>query len=71
MKMRSYVLYLLGYITQGDVMTMLPFRNTIQLIEMPGEGLLEMLENSVAGIGPDPSGRFLQVSGKFGAQQFS
>ena len=42
---------------------MLPFRNTVEMIETTGEVIIEMLENSVSEIETDPSGRYLQVSG--------
>ncbi|ESP03128.1 hypothetical protein LOTGIDRAFT_82528, partial [Lottia gigantea] len=54
-------------ITVEDVLTTLPFRNTISLIDLKGDVLVEVLEHSVGSLSPDKSddlkGRFLQFSG--------
>ena len=56
-----------GSITLEDVMTVLPFRNTIDLMEIKGKHLLEAFEFSVDGYDPNgfhTAGKFLQISGK-------
>ena len=56
--------YLSGSITLGQVLTVNPFGNTIEMITLKGVHLREVMEHSVANYDPlDPSGRFLQVSG--------
>ncbi|XP_077977085.1 snake venom 5'-nucleotidase-like isoform X2 [Glandiceps talaboti] len=51
-------------ITIGDVLNIIPFRDTIDLIEITGETLVKVFEQAVSEIiYEDPSGRFLQVSG--------
>eukprot|EP00095_Tigriopus_kingsejongensis_P006521 maker-scaffold172_size289735-snap-gene-1.31 protein:Tk06521 transcript:maker-scaffold172_size289735-snap-gene-1.31-mRNA-1 annotation:"hypothetical protein DAPPUDRAFT_42388" len=55
-----------GDVTMGDVFTAMPWSNTIDVIEIPGSILKEVLEYSVSEYDPDhsdPSGRFLQYSG--------
>lgn len=55
-----------GPITMGDVFTAMPWSNTIDVIEIPGDVLKQVLEYSVSEYDsdhPDPSGRFLQYSG--------
>lgn len=53
-----------GPITMEDVLTVVPFRNGIDIISLKGEHLLATLEHSVSLYLPDaPEGRFLQVSG--------
>ena len=56
-----------GSITLEDVMTVLPFRNTIDLIEIQGKYLLEAFEFAVDGYDPNgfhTAGKFLQISGE-------
>ncbi|XP_057320814.1 protein 5NUC-like [Microplitis mediator] len=54
-------------ITKNDIYNVLAHYNVIGKISMTGKLLLDVLEFSVASLkpdpGPDPSGRFLQVSG--------
>ena len=57
-----------GDISIGDVITVLPFRNTVDIVEMKGKHVLGMLENSVAYYSTESDklfGGFLQVSGKY------
>lgn len=51
-----------GQITMGDVLTVLPFQNTIATFEATGADVLAALENGVSEI-EDGSGRFPQVAG--------
>ncbi|WP_062051874.1 bifunctional UDP-sugar hydrolase/5'-nucleotidase [Bacillus sp. JCM 19034] len=51
-----------GDITLGDVLTVLPFGNTLVTLELTGEEIVEALELSVSSI-DDGHGRFLQVAG--------
>jgi len=51
-----------GEVTMGEVLTVLPFQNTLSTFEMTGAGLLEALENSVSQY-EEKAGRFLQVAG--------
>ncbi len=51
----------------GDIYAVLPFRNTIDYVEIKGEFIREAFEHSVEEYdlaSEFPSGRFLQVSGK-------
>lgn len=58
------LLYHLGKVTLGNVMTAFPFRNTVQLMVVSGRTLLAMLEHSVEQYDVlSPPGGFLQVSG--------
>ncbi|CAH1233390.1 NT5E [Branchiostoma lanceolatum] len=50
-----------GIITTADVLTVVPFQNTIDIIVISGDILFEMFEHSVSDL-PE-AGRFLQVSG--------
>ncbi|XP_070568327.1 snake venom 5'-nucleotidase-like [Ptychodera flava] len=51
-------------ISVGDVMSVLPYQETHDLVEIYGSTLIKMLENSVTMYEPeDPHGRFIQVSG--------
>ncbi|XP_041352269.1 snake venom 5'-nucleotidase-like [Gigantopelta aegis] len=55
-----------GDISVGDVLSVLPFRNTVDIIELKGIHVLGMFENSVARYSKDADrlfGGFLQVSG--------
>lgn len=49
-------------LTRRDILTELPFGNTVQLTEIPGSQLLAALENGVSQV-EKASGRFPQVSG--------
>ncbi len=51
-----------GEITMGEVMTVLPFQNTIATFELTGAGIVAALENGVGQV-EDGAGRFPQVSG--------
>ncbi|MCW5849438.1 MAG: 5'-nucleotidase C-terminal domain-containing protein [Anaerolineae bacterium] len=56
-----------GQVTYGDVLTVLPFGNTIYTADLKGADLVKALENGVSGLdlsNPGASGgRFAQVSG--------
>ena len=48
----------------GDLATVWPFGNTIDLVELYGRTLRSMFEHSVSGYNPvDSHGKFLQVAG--------
>lgn len=51
-----------GTITMGDVLTVLPFQNTVATFELTGAGIVEALENGVGQV-EDGAGRFPQVAG--------
>lgn len=51
-----------GEITMGEVMTVLPFQNTLSTFEVTGATLLAALENGVSEI-EEGAGRFPQVAG--------
>lgn len=51
-----------GNVTKGDVMAILPFGNTVQVAEIKGSAIREMLEHSVFAY-PAAFGGFLDVSG--------
>lgn len=51
-----------GPITMGEVLTVLPFQNTLSTFEVTGEVLKEALENGVSQI-EEGAGRFPQVAG--------
>ncbi|EDV20502.1 5'-nucleotidase [Trichoplax sp. H2] len=53
-----------GIVTMEDILTVLPFRNTVDVIELQGIFLRQALELSVRDYNPvDAHGRFLQMSG--------
>ncbi len=52
----------LGDVTMGEVLTVLPFQNTLSTFEISGQGLLDALENGVSQV-EEGAGRFPQVSG--------
>ncbi|XP_067124170.1 snake venom 5'-nucleotidase-like [Centruroides vittatus] len=55
-----------GNILMRDVMNVLPYLNTLDVVDIYGKYLIEILERSVYDYGnnpEDPPGRFLQVSG--------
>jgi len=51
-----------GPVSMADVVALLPFRNTVALLEGDGGALRVILEHSVEAL-PRPSGRFLQTAG--------
>ncbi|PYE41701.1 5'-nucleotidase [Rhizobium sp. PP-F2F-G20b] len=51
-----------GPVTMGEVLTVLPFQNTIATFQLTGADLLAALENAVSQV-DDGGGRFLQVAG--------
>ncbi len=51
-----------GEITMGEVLTVLPFQNTLATFELTGAGIVEALENGVSQVA-DGAGRFPQVAG--------
>ena len=51
-----------GEVTMGEVLTVLPFQNTLSTFELSGEGLLAALENGVSQV-EEVKGRFPQVAG--------
>ncbi|PVA06651.1 bifunctional metallophosphatase/5'-nucleotidase [Thalassorhabdomicrobium marinisediminis] len=51
-----------GEVTMGEVLTVLPFQNTLSTFQVSGETLKEALENA-ASQHEEGAGRFLQVSG--------
>uniref|UniRef100_A0A1W7RA44 5'-nucleotidase n=1 Tax=Hadrurus spadix TaxID=141984 RepID=A0A1W7RA44_9SCOR len=55
-----------GNITMEDIMNVAPFSNTYSTVELKGEDLYTMMEESVSEYDPsaiDPPGKFLQISG--------
>jgi 5'-nucleotidase / UDP-sugar diphosphatase len=51
-----------GPVTRRDIRALLPFANTMVLLEVPGTTLRAALEHSVSAL-PQPAGRFLQTAG--------
>ncbi len=51
-----------GEVTMGEVLTVLPFQNTLSTFQVSGATLLEALENGVSQI-EEVAGRFPQVAG--------
>jgi 5'-nucleotidase len=51
-----------GPVTMGEVLTVLPFQNTLSTFQVTGATLLEALENGVSQV-EDGGGRFPQVAG--------
>jgi 5'-nucleotidase len=51
-----------GPVTMGEVLTVLPFQNTLSTFQVDGATLVAALENGVSQI-EDGAGRFLQVAG--------
>jgi 5'-nucleotidase/UDP-sugar diphosphatase len=51
-----------GMVTMGDIVTVLPFQNTLSTFETTGEVIVDALENGVSQW-EDGAGRFTQVSG--------
>ena len=51
-----------GVITMGEVLTVLPFQNTLSTFQVSGQALVDALENGVSQV-EEGSGRFPQVAG--------
>ncbi len=51
-----------GEVTMGEILTVLPFQNTLATFEISGAGIVEALENGVSQI-EEGAGRFAQVAG--------
>ena len=51
-----------GEVTMGEVLTVLPFQNTLSTFQVTGETVVAALENGVSQI-EDGAGRFPQVAG--------
>ncbi|WP_170577600.1 bifunctional metallophosphatase/5'-nucleotidase [Ruegeria arenilitoris] len=51
-----------GDITMGEVMTVLPFQNTLSTFELSGQGVIDALESGVSKV-DEVDGRFPQVAG--------
>ncbi|SPJ30177.1 bifunctional metallophosphatase/5'-nucleotidase [Falsiruegeria mediterranea] len=51
-----------GDVTMGEVLTVLPFQNTLSTFEISGQGVIDALENGVSQV-EEVKGRFPQVSG--------
>ena len=51
-----------GEVTMGEVLTVLPFQNTLSTFQVPGAAIAAALENGVGQI-EDGAGRFPQVAG--------
>ena len=51
-----------GEVTMGEVLTVLPFQNTLATFEVTGETIVAALENGVSEV-EDGAGRFPQVAG--------
>ncbi|MGR3540889.1 MAG: bifunctional metallophosphatase/5'-nucleotidase [Hasllibacter sp.] len=51
-----------GEVTMGEVLTVLPFQNTLSTFEVTGQDVIDALENGVSQVA-DGAGRFPQVAG--------
>ena len=51
-----------GEVTMGEVLTVLPFQNTLATMQLTGAGVIAALENGVSQV-EEGAGRFPQVSG--------
>ena len=51
-----------GEVTMGEVLTVLPFQNTLSTFEISGQGIIDALENGVSQV-EEVKGRFPQVGG--------
>ncbi len=51
-----------GTVTLGDVLTVLPFQNTLYTMDLPGSAIVAALEHGVNGV-EEGAGRFPQVAG--------
>ena len=52
-----------GDITLDEVLTVMPFGNTLTALELTGEQIITALENGVSNVGKDNNGRFPHVAG--------
>ena len=52
-----------GEVTMGEVLTVLPFQNTLSTFTVTGQTIVDALENGVSEVSEDPAGRFAQVAG--------
>ena len=60
------VVFFPGDVTTGDILTVLPFGNQVDIIKVTGKNLREQIEFSVSEYTvSQPNGAFLQVSGKY------
>ena len=60
---RSNATYGPGYIRKRDVLSVLPFENTVVTLRMTGAQIREALEHGVSRVGTKADGRFPQISG--------
>ena len=60
--LRANRIFAPGPVTRRDIRALLPFGNTVVLLEVTGAALRAALEHSVSAL-PQPGGRFLQVAG--------
>jgi 5'-nucleotidase / UDP-sugar diphosphatase len=51
-----------GTVTLGDVLTVLPFQNTLYTVRVPGSAIIAALEHGVNGV-EEGAGRFPQIAG--------
>jgi len=51
-----------GEITKGEIISVIPFGNTVLVIEVTGQDILDAIENGISAY-PDTSGAFPQVAG--------
>ncbi len=51
-----------GEVTMGEVLTVLPFQNTLSTFQISGQGVIDALENGVSQV-EEVKGRFPQVAG--------
>ncbi|NSX53413.1 bifunctional metallophosphatase/5'-nucleotidase [Parasulfitobacter algicola] len=51
-----------GEVTMGEVLTVLPFQNTLSTFQIKGQGVIDALENGVSQV-EEVKGRFPQVAG--------
>ena len=55
-----------GSIYTDDMLRILPYKNTVDMMTLQGEYIIEALEHAVSNYNPDRlHGRFLQVSGNY------
>ena len=65
------LVYMSGTATRGDILEAFPYGNTVELVQISGLTLLNILEHAVSNYNMDePSGRFLQYSGIHLSNQF-
>jgi 5'-nucleotidase len=51
-----------GEVTMGEVLTVLPFQNTLSTFQVPGQSVIDALENGLSQV-EEGAGRFPQVAG--------